>query len=129
MFDKSKKSMDTEDLLEDLQQQQPQQVRHVGDKAEHALRLPVEVRLAGARHADTEVCSGSTERIGRTSLLGIFPRPSSVGDLYDLNIDQGAKTPVNSVGLCTRCRLLGSRAYEAYFTLYVPLTLGASGGQ
>ncbi len=127
MFEhKNKLSTDeTEDLLGDLELNTPEEIRRLSKSSRMSLRMTIEARLAGASHLGEDRVLGRSEEISKKRVLGVYPRPLRVGDIYQIRFDEEQLKHAPVLGVCSKCRLINEESFEALIQLYTPVDLSS----
>jgi len=119
-------SDDAFDLLQDLEKNTPEEIRHQRAHFRLAIKASVTLQAGNASELLSLKVKGVTGDIsaGGTSIL--FPIAPRVGDIYRLAFDRDTLDLPLTFARCIRCRLVREDAFEAGFSFFSPISLPES---
>ena len=117
------KKQDAEDLLQELEQNTPEELVRQRAHFRITIKAPVTLQPGNASERLTMRVRGVTGDISQSGCKCLFPTPVGVGDVYRLEFDKERIGLPTVFAQCMRCSVVRDDAYEAGFKFFTNVTL------
>lgn len=124
--DRERRAMDSDeafDLLQDLEKNRTEEIRHQRAHFRLAIKSRVVVKPGNASDMLKFKVQGVTGDISQGGCSVLLPIPIHVGDVFRLNFDRSELDIPMTFARCLRCRLVREDAFEAGFAFFNPIAL------
>lgn len=105
-------------LVQDLQRQSVEEIRHLRAHARVELELGVVLHPANASDADRPRIRAVTRDVSRGGCGLLLERPPLVGDVYRIEFERGEVELPVVFARCIRCAMVREGAFEAGFSFF-----------
>ena len=112
-------------LLEELELSKPEDVAEL--RRIDSFPFKCEATLLPGNASEWKECEnqGMTRQISKRSILAVFKKTVSVGDVFRVQFDPEKLDIPHVYALCERCRIVGDQGYEAFLSFFIPIEFPA----